>query len=130
MQPWYTRALRANDPALRAEVAQAVLEQRGPRPQDRVGCVIEFWRDRQRLCGVVRPAPYGRRVLWVPDQEGREGWVRGRKVVDVSAVKLAERTRQDKVQHLRWIDGQREALKAQIDVSTLWEIASESGQEA
>jgi len=130
MQPWYTRALRANDPALRAEVAQAVLEQRGPRPQDRGGCVIEFWRDRQRLCGVVRPAPYGRRVLWVPDQEGREGWVRGRKVVDVSAVKLAERTRQDKVQHLRRIDGQREALKAQIDVSTLWEIASESGQEA
>ncbi len=129
MKPWYTRVLRANDPSLRAEVKKAVLEQEGPRPQDRVGCVIEFLRGDRHRCGVVQPAPYGRSVLWVLDQEGREGWVRGRKVVDISPEKLAERSREGLVRQLRQIDTQREAVKQGLDMQTLWETVAESGQE-
>ncbi|MCC7263145.1 MAG: RNB domain-containing ribonuclease, partial [Candidatus Latescibacteria bacterium] len=128
MQPWYTRVLRANDPALRAEVKRAVMAQEGPRPQDQVGRVIEFLRGDRHLCGVVQPAPYGRRVLWVLDQEGREGWVRGRKVVDISAVKLAERSREGLVDQLRQIDRQRAAAQQALDMGTLWETVAESGQ--
>lgn len=129
MKAWYTRVLRANDPSLRAEVKKAVLEQEGARPQDQIGCVIEFLRGHRHLCGVVQPAPYGRRVLWVLDQEGRDGWVRGRKVVDLSREKIALQSREGLVRQLRQIDTQRETVKRELDMTTLWETTAESGQQ-
>jgi len=130
MRPWYSDVLKKDDPALRAEVARALLDQRALRKnnaEDHAGRIVEFRRGKAHLCGVLRPrkGTHGWKVL---DQEGRERAVRGDKVIDISSERIELEPRDAVVRVLRAISRRREAVKARLDMRTLWEVATEAGE--
>ncbi len=88
MKAWYSEVLEQSDPALRAQVARALLKARKPREPDHIGCIVEFLRSGHHCCGVVRVPPGKSRSLWILDQEGREAWVSYRKLIDMSSEKI------------------------------------------
>ena len=130
MRPWYRDVLKKDDPALRAEIARVLLDQRSIRKnrvEEHVGRVIEFRRGKEHLCGVLRPQK-GTQGWKVLDQEGREKNIRGAKIIDISNERIEAEQRDEVVQVLRAISRRREAVKARLDLRTLWEVAGEGGE--
>ena len=132
MRPWYRDVLKEDDPALRAEIARVLLDQhslRKNRAEEHVGRVIEFRRGKGHLCGVLRPQK-GTQGWKVLDQEGKEKNIRGAKIIDISTERVEAEQRDEIVQVLRAISRRREAVKARLDLRTLWEVAGEAGERA
>ena len=130
MRPWYSDVLKKDDPELRAEVARALTDQRAFRKnktEEHAGRIVEFRRGKAHLCGVLRPRK-GTQGWKVLDQEGRERSVRGDKVIDISSERIELEPREEIVRVLRAISRRREAVKARLDMRTLWEVATEEGE--
>ena len=132
MKPWYSDVLAKDDPELRAEVARALLQERGlhkGQVDDHAGRVIEFRRGKNHVCGVLQPRP-GQRGWRVLDQDGRTRSVRGDKIIDIGSERVKLWQRHEIVRILQAIDRRREAVKAELDLRMLWEVAREHGERA
>jgi len=124
MANWYREVFRRDDPELRAEVGRLVSAARRAPPALEPGAVVEYVRQGELRCGVVRKPPRGRAVdILGPD--GGELSVRRDKIAHVSGEHIATGRRGDFLRELARVDGRRDGASRSLDMTTLWEVASE-----
>ena len=125
MRPWYREVLQRGDGEVRAQVAQALLQQRKPPDPDCKGCVVEFLRGGHLRCGVVRSSPARSRYWWILDQEGRESRLSRGKIVDISRDRIEPQERGEMARALCQMDRCRQNMKDEVDLRVLWEVVDE-----
>ena len=101
MRPWYREVIQRGDGAVRAQVAQALLQQRKPPAPDYKGCVVEYLRGGHLRCAVVRSSPERSRHWWILDHEGRESQLHRRKILDISRDRIESQERGEIARALR-----------------------------
>jgi len=124
MANWYKEVFKRDDPALRQEVGRLVAASRAAPAAREAGAVVEFVREGQLLCGVIRGRPTNR-ATHILLGNGREVTVRGDKIVHVSSERVAPDRPNAARRQLERLDGQRDWSSRGVDVGTLWEVARE-----
>ncbi len=131
MATWHRNYESITDPAARQWGERVAVEERESAKKGRrddQGRIVEIVRGRRHLCGVVRQRHTSKNThnVKILDEEGRERNVRRDKILDMARDKLERQSRTALVEALRGIARRRGAVKQQLEMRPLWEMALES----
>jgi len=118
LNPWELRAAMA-DPAYRRELIEYYYQLHAQTTTP--GSVVEYLQQGHPVCGVILMV--GAREHHIKDIDGKVHLVPLERIADVSSLFIGTTyAGHDTVLLLRTIHEEREALKATIDLDTLWEV--------